>query len=143
MFWPVALPRKSHYKAAAKMRAANLESDMYRNETLENAQNMSGEQNGDTSANSSKIVVGSDLDISVTYTRVVTATALGLMASKLNGQSLHYVVDPLWNGLISLSGVQRQVNFGRVRKNEVFFYRFPFYHNLGICFSFFYFFSFW
>ncbi|XP_051151489.1 TATA-binding protein-associated factor BTAF1 isoform X2 [Andrographis paniculata] len=109
MFWPVALPRKSHVKAAAKMRAAMLESEYYKNKALESTESMMGEQNGDASASSTKIIVGSDTDISVTYTRVVTATALGLMASKLNGQSLQYVVDPLWKGLTSLSGVQRQV----------------------------------
>ncbi|KAI3468468.1 hypothetical protein Pfo_025131 [Paulownia fortunei] len=109
MFWPVALPRKSHFKAAAKMRAVKLESENQKNKALESTESMSGEQNGDASANSTKIVVGADLDISVTYTRVVTATALGVMASKLNGPSLQYVVDPLWKGLTSLSGVQRQV----------------------------------
>ncbi|KAK6131978.1 hypothetical protein DH2020_034285 [Rehmannia glutinosa] len=109
MFWPVALPRKSHFKAAAKMRAVMLESESQRNKALEPTEIMSGEQNGDTSANSTKIIVGADLDISVTHTRVVTSTALGIMASKLNGASLQYVVDPLWKGLTSLSGVQRQV----------------------------------
>ncbi|KAK6158614.1 hypothetical protein DH2020_005928 [Rehmannia glutinosa] len=109
MFWPVALPRKSHFKAAAKMRAVMLESESQRNKALEPTEIMSGEQNGDTSANSTKIIVGADLDISVTHTRVVTSTALGIMASKLNGASLQYVVDPLWKGLTTLSGVQRQV----------------------------------
>lgn len=120
MFWPVALPRKSHFKAAAKMRAAMLESENQQNKALEFTESISGEQNGDACANSTKIVVGADLDISVTYTRVVTATALGVMASKLNGPSLQYVVDPLWKGLTSLSGVQRQVNFGQERIYEVF-----------------------
>ncbi|KAG8375288.1 hypothetical protein BUALT_Bualt10G0084800 [Buddleja alternifolia] len=109
MFWPVALPRKSHFKAAAKMRAVYFDFENYKNKALESTESTSGEQNGDASANSTKIVVGADLDISVTYTRVVTATALGIMASKLIGPSLQYVVDPLWNGLTSLSGVQRQV----------------------------------
>lgn len=113
MFWPVALPRKSHVKAAAKMRAVMLESENQKNKALESTESVFGEQNGDAAANSTKIVVGADLDISVTYTRVVTAAALGLMASKLNGLSLQYVFDPLWKGLTSLSGVQRQVNFGR------------------------------
>ncbi|KAH6823556.1 ROOT GROWTH DEFECTIVE 3 [Perilla frutescens var. hirtella] len=109
MFWPVALPRKSQVKAAAKMRAVMLESENQKNKALESTESVSGEQNGDVSANSTKIVVGADLDISVTYTRVVTSAALGLMASKLNGSSLQYVFDPLWKGLTSLSGVQRQV----------------------------------
>ena len=37
MFWHVALPQKSHFRAAAKMRAANLENDSYRNIGLEYA----------------------------------------------------------------------------------------------------------
>ncbi|KAK4389078.1 TATA-binding protein-associated factor BTAF1, partial [Sesamum angolense] len=85
MFWPVALPRKSHFKAAAKMKAVKLENENYKNKALESVESMLAEQNGDASANSMKIVVGADLDISVTYTRVVTATALGVMASKLTG----------------------------------------------------------
>ncbi|GFP81580.1 tata-binding protein-associated factor btaf1 [Phtheirospermum japonicum] len=109
MFWPVALPRKSHFKAAAKMRAVMLESENQTNKALESTESMRGEQNGDALVNSAKIFVGSDLDISVTFTRVVTSTALGVLASKLNGPSLQYVVDPLWKGLTSLSGVQRQV----------------------------------
>ncbi|KAK4435640.1 TATA-binding protein-associated factor BTAF1 [Sesamum alatum] len=108
MFWPVALPRKSHFKAAAKMKAVKLESENYKNKALESVESLLPEQNGDASV-STKIVVGADLDISVTYTRVVTSTALGVMASKLNGPSLQYVVGPLWKGLTSLSGVQRQV----------------------------------
>ncbi|EYU37472.1 hypothetical protein ABFS82_01G048900 [Erythranthe guttata] len=108
MFWPVALPRKSHFKAAAKMRAVKMESENQKNAS-ESAESMLGDQNGDASAIAAKIIVGADLDISVTYTRVVTATALGVMASKLSGPSLQYVVDPLWKGLTSLSGVQRQV----------------------------------
>ncbi|KAL8521551.1 hypothetical protein ACS0TY_011900 [Phlomoides rotata] len=109
MFWPVALPRKSHHKAAAKMRAVMLESEYNKNKTLESTESLPGDQNGDASAISTKIVVGADLDISVTYTRVVTAAALGIMVSKLNSRSLQYVIDPLWKGLNSLSGVQRQV----------------------------------
>ncbi|GER39803.1 TATA-binding protein-associated factor BTAF1 [Striga asiatica] len=108
MFWPVALPRKSHFKAAAKMKVVKVESEHQKNKVLEFAGSMSGE-NGDASANSTKIIVGADLDISVTYTRVVTSSALGVLASKLNGSSLQYVIDPLWKGLTSLSGVQRQV----------------------------------
>ncbi|KAL6533717.1 btaf1 RNA polymerase II, B-TFIID transcription factor-associated, 170kDa [Orobanche hederae] len=109
MFWPVTLPRKSHFKAAAKMRAALLESETQRNTALKSTESMFRQQIGDASANSTKIIVGADLDISVTYTRVVTSTALGVLASKLNGPSLQYVVDPLCKGLTSLSGVQRQV----------------------------------
>lgn len=110
MFWPVALPRKSHFKAAAKMRAVKPEGDPYKNICFGSAEGTSlQEKNGDTSTHIGKIIVGGDVDISVTQTRVVTATALGVLASKLDDSSLQYVVDPLWNALASFSGVQRQV----------------------------------
>ncbi|XP_031131067.1 TATA-binding protein-associated factor BTAF1 [Ipomoea triloba] len=111
MFWPVALPRKSHFKAAAKMRAVKPEGDPYKNICFGSAEGTSlQEKNGDTSTHIGKIIVGGDVDISVTQTRVVTATALGVLASKLDDSSLQYVVDPLWNALASFSGVQRQVS---------------------------------
>ncbi|GER39629.1 TATA-binding protein-associated factor, partial [Striga asiatica] len=106
MFWPVALPRKSHFKAAAKMKGVG---EHQTNNVLEFGWSMSGE-NGDASTNSTKIIVGADLDISVTYTRVITSSALGILASKLNGSSLQCVIDPLWKGLTSFSGVQRQAS---------------------------------
>ncbi|CAA0831909.1 TATA-binding protein-associated factor BTAF1 [Striga hermonthica] len=105
MFWPVALPRKSHFKAAAKMKAFG---EHQKSNILDFGGSMSGEH-GDASANSTKIIVGADLDVSVTYTRVITSSALGVLTSKLNGSSLQCVIDPLWKGLTSLSGVQRQV----------------------------------
>ncbi|XP_057949880.1 TATA-binding protein-associated factor BTAF1 isoform X2 [Malania oleifera] len=110
MFWPVALPRKSHFRAAAKMRAAMLDSDSVRNTILDPSKGApSQERNGDLSSNSVKIIVGADVDKSVTHTRVITATALGFFASRLPEESLQYVIDPLWKDLTSLSGVQRQV----------------------------------
>lgn len=110
MFWPVALPRKSHFRAAAKMRAVNLESESYRNIGLESANGaIPQERIGDVSISPVKIIVGADVEMSVTRTRVVTATALGIFASKLEERSMQYVVDPLSNALNSLSGVQRQV----------------------------------
>lgn len=110
MFWPVALPRKSHFRAAAKMRAAKLENEPYRNIGLESGiGTIPQERVGDTFTNSVKIIVGADSEMSVTHTRVVTATALGIFAAKLQQGSLHYVIDPLWNALTSSSGVQRQV----------------------------------
>ncbi|RAL50435.1 hypothetical protein DM860_016902 [Cuscuta australis] len=110
MFWPVALPRKSHFKAAAKMRAVKPECDPYNNICFSSVDSTSlQDKNGYTSTHIGKIVVGGDADLSVTQTRVVTATALGVLASKLDDASLQYVVDPLWNGLASFSGVQRQV----------------------------------
>ena len=68
-----------------------------------------GRGTGDVPMNSVKIVVGAEVDTSVTHTRVVTSTTLGIFASKLPEGSLKYVIDPLWSSLTSLSGVQRQV----------------------------------
>lgn len=110
MFWPVALPRKSHYRAAAKMKAVKLENESGGTVGLDSVRGaVSQEKNGDASTNSVKIIVGSDSEMSVTNTRTVTASALGIFASKLQAKSLQYIVDPLWNALTSLSGVQRQV----------------------------------
>lgn len=110
MYWPVALPRKSHFRAAAKMKAVKLEHDAMRNTiSVPVGETLSQERNADLSYNSVKIIVGADGDKSVTHTRVVTATALGLLASKLPDGSLQCVTDPLWKNLTSLSGIQRQV----------------------------------
>ncbi|XVF30655.1 hypothetical protein REPUB_Repub16aG0077100 [Reevesia pubescens] len=110
MFWPVALPRKSHYRAAAKMKAVKLENESCGTVGLDSVRGVvPQEKNGDASTNLVKIVVGADAEMSVTNTRVVTSSALGIFASKLHANSLQYVIDPLWNALNSLSGVQRQV----------------------------------
>ncbi|KAA8528192.1 hypothetical protein F0562_035557 [Nyssa sinensis] len=110
MFWPVALPRKSHFRAAAKMRAVKIENDSCKSIALESAKcTLEQERNTDSSSDSVKIIVGADVEMSVTNTRVVTATALGILASKLRCRSMQYVVDPLWKAIASLSGVQRQV----------------------------------
>lgn len=117
MFWPVAPPRKSHFKAAAKMRAVMLENETSGSIALDSMRgNLPQERNGD-SPHSVKIVVGADVEMSVTYTRVVTASALGIFASKLHTRSVKYVIDPLWNALASLSGVQRQVILSCIEKN--------------------------
>ncbi|XP_062108319.1 TATA-binding protein-associated factor BTAF1-like isoform X2 [Humulus lupulus] len=110
MFWPVALPRKSHFRAAAKMRAVNLENESHRNIPLESTNGaIPHERIGDDSINPVKIIVGTDVEMSVTRTRVVTATALGIFASMLEEGSTQYVVDPLSSALTSMAGVQRQV----------------------------------
>ncbi|KAL5767724.1 hypothetical protein ACOSQ2_014507 [Xanthoceras sorbifolium] len=110
MFWPVAPPRKSHFKAAAKMRAVMLENESSGNIGLDYMKGaLQQERNGDASTSSVKIIVGADVEMSVTNTRVVTASALGIFASKLQEGSIQYVIDPLWNALTSLSGIQRQV----------------------------------
>lgn len=110
MFWPVAPPRKSHFKAAAKMRAVMLENESSGNVGLHYMKGaLQQERNGDASSSSIKIIVGADVEMSVTNTRVVTALALGIFASKLHEGCIQYVIDPLWNALSSSSGVQRQV----------------------------------
>ncbi|XP_052171300.1 TATA-binding protein-associated factor BTAF1 [Diospyros lotus] len=110
MFWAVALPRKSHFKAAAKLKVVKIENDSCINVALDSEKaTISQDSNGDPSANPTKIIVGADVEMSVTNTRVVTATALGLFVSKLHEGCMQYVVDPLWRALTSLSGVQRQV----------------------------------
>ncbi|GLT87547.1 hypothetical protein SLE2022_056260 [Rubroshorea leprosula] len=110
MFWPVAPPRKSHYRAAAKMKVVRLDNEYYGNIGIESGKRaIEQEKNGDASSNPVKIIVGADLEMSVTNTRVVTASALGILASKLDEISVLCVVDPLWNALTSFSGVQRQV----------------------------------
>lgn len=110
MFWPVAPPRKSHFKAAAKMKAVQLENEASSILGFDYARSsVSIERNEDASARSTKIIVGSDMEMSVTRTRVVTASALGVLASRLSEGSMQFVVDPLSSTLTSLSGVQRQV----------------------------------
>lgn len=110
MFWPIALPRKSHHRAAAKLRAVKYEAEYIRNSVF-NSANETGAQdkNTDLPTNCQKIIVGADNEKSVTHTRMVTAAALGVFISKLPEASLQVVIDPLWNNLISSSGVQRQV----------------------------------
>lgn len=110
MFWPVAPPRKSHFKAAAKMRAVKLENESCKIIGMDSGkETIPQERNGDASASTVKIIVGADGEMSVTNTRVITASALGIFASKLREGSFPYVTDALWNALASLSGVQRQV----------------------------------
>lgn len=110
MFWPLALPRKSHFKAAAKMRAVKLENGLYPNMVSDSTETtLSHDRNGDSSMNSVKLIVGADSEMSVTNTRIITSTALGILASKLHEVSDQYVFDPLWKAITSLSGVQRQV----------------------------------
>ncbi|CAH8382756.1 unnamed protein product [Eruca vesicaria subsp. sativa] len=110
MFWPVAPPRMSHFKAAAKMKAVQLENEASSTLGFEYARSFSSlGKNEDASARSTKIIVGSDMEMSVTRTRVVTASALGILASRLSDRSMQFVVDPLSTTLTSLSGVQRQV----------------------------------
>ncbi|KAK9093560.1 hypothetical protein Syun_028471 [Stephania yunnanensis] len=110
MFWPEALPRKSQFRAAAKMRAAKLENTHNGNYDFDCGKGINIQNKHEVVPTGvMKIIVGSDGEKSVTQTRVVTATALGVLASKLSHGSLRFVTDSLWRDLTSLSGVQRQV----------------------------------
>ncbi|KAE8789291.1 modifier of transcription 1-D1 [Hordeum vulgare] len=109
MFMPVALPRGSRSRAA-KIRTAKLENESSRMISFgPTGENTSHEKQFDVSSNVPKIIVGADSDKSVTHTRVLTAMALGLFASKLPVGSWQVVLTPLANDVMSLSGVQRQV----------------------------------
>jgi TATA-binding protein-associated factor len=116
MFLPVALPRGSRSRAAAKIKSARLEHENTRMISFgSTGENTSQEKHSEASLSVSKIIVGSDSDKSVTHTRVLTSMALGLFASKLPEGSWQVVLGPLASDLMSLSGVQRQV-----RKNLMF-----------------------
>jgi len=108
MFLPVALPRGSRSRAAAKIRSAKLEHECTRTILFgSTGESTSHEKHFDVPSSISKIIVGADSDKSVT--RVLTSMALGLFASKLPVGSWQFVLSPLANDLMSLSGVQRQV----------------------------------
>ncbi|GMH10882.1 hypothetical protein Nepgr_012723 [Nepenthes gracilis] len=110
MFWPVAPPRKSHFRAAAKMRAVRLDNPYFKTTGLDAGnETVPEDKNGGISTIPVKIVVGADMEKSVTHTRVLAAAALGILASKWPEESLHYLVSPLWMNLTTTSGVQRQV----------------------------------
>ncbi|KAF8783592.1 hypothetical protein HU200_000532 [Digitaria exilis] len=110
MFLPIALPRGSRSRAAAKIRSARQEHENTRMISFGSAgESTSHDKHFDVPSNVSKIIVGADSDKSVTHTRVVTSMALGLFASKLPVGSWQVVLSPLADDLMSLSGVQRQV----------------------------------
>jgi TATA-binding protein-associated factor len=110
MFLPVALPRGSRSRAAAKISSARLEHQNTRTLSFSSTgESTSHEKNFDAPSSTSKITVGADSDKSVTHTRVLTSMALGLLASKLPVGSWQVVLSPLSDDLMSLSGVQRQV----------------------------------
>lgn len=110
MFCPIALPRKSHFRAAAKMRIVKSDNnaDTCLAFEVEKA-SMLQENKIDCATISTKIIVGADSEKSVTHTRVVTASALGIFVSRLPEVSMPVMIHPLWNDLTSSSGVQRQV----------------------------------
>ncbi|XP_047094513.1 TATA-binding protein-associated factor BTAF1 isoform X1 [Lolium rigidum] len=110
MFLPVALPRGSRSRAAAKISSARLEHESSRMISFgSTGENSSHERHFEVSSNVPKIIVGADSDKSVTHTRVLTAMALGLFAAKLPVGSWQVVLTPLANDVMSSSGVQRQV----------------------------------
>ncbi|XP_062232323.1 TATA-binding protein-associated factor BTAF1-like isoform X2 [Phragmites australis] len=110
MFLPVALPRGSRSRVAAKIRSARLEHENSRMISfVSTGESTSHEKHFDCPSSVSKIIVGADSEKSVTHTRVLTSMALGLFASKLPVGSWQVILTPLANDLMSLSGVQRQV----------------------------------
>lgn len=110
MFFPTVLPRKSHFRAAAKMRSVKSENFVDTCIASEVAKGIISQENRiDCGAVSTKIIVGADNEKSVVHTRVLTAAALGIFVSRLPEVSLLIVIHRLWNDLISLSGVNRQV----------------------------------
>jgi TATA-binding protein-associated factor len=116
MFLPVALPRRSASRAAAKMRSTHSTSTSTSSVTIldfskgQVQQQASASVEREVPAGVVKIVVGADSEKSVTHTRVLVSTALGVLASKLPPSSWQVVVNPLWHDLTSLAGVQRQVS---------------------------------
>ncbi|KAI5064208.1 hypothetical protein GOP47_0020878 [Adiantum capillus-veneris] len=119
MFSPISLPRKSHVRAAAKLRQAKGDGPSHQ-------WNKDEARNADLpfTVGMSKIVVGSDTEKSVVQMRVSTSFALGIMAASLPPSSCKMVVDSLSVHLLSMSGVQRQVAcmvliswFGELRKD--------------------------
>jgi hypothetical protein len=115
MFLPVALPRGSRSRAAAKISSARLEHESSRMISFgSTGENSSHERHFEVSSNVPKIIVGADSDKSVTHTRVLTAMALGLFAAKLPVGSWQVVLTPLANDVMSSSGVQRQVCNGPI-----------------------------
>ncbi|KAL4188800.1 hypothetical protein AMTRI_Chr08g162230 [Amborella trichopoda] len=107
MFCPAFLPRKSHFRAAAKMRAVKGETGYHENFGLDPAKEIhSQERLLDASTNSTKIVVGADSEKSVT---LVASTTSGVLVSRLSEASLPLLINSLWENLSSSSGVQRQV----------------------------------
>lgn len=121
MFSPTSLPRRSHVRAAAKLRAAKGESSA----SGDYHRNRDEARNSDSSfaAGVLKVVVGSDMDKSVVQMRVSTSFALGIMAASLPYSLYGTMVEVLIKHIASTSGVQRQVAsmvliswFGELRK---------------------------
>lgn len=124
MFSPLLLPRKSHVKAVAKIKAVTGENSTSGSTLTE--WNKSESRIGDPSfvVGISKIVVGADTEKSVVQMRVSTSFALGLMAASLPRSSYSMIIEALLTHLSSMSGVQRQVAsmvllswFEELRKN--------------------------
>ncbi|KAH9321118.1 hypothetical protein KI387_015757, partial [Taxus chinensis] len=109
MFSPTSLPRRSQFKAAAKLRASKGESLNLGHVTISTEKEVpTHDRSSDISANFTKIYVGADGEQSVPCMRVVTASALGALAANLPESLFQKLVDSLLEHLASLSGVQRQ-----------------------------------
>ncbi|XP_057836707.2 TATA-binding protein-associated factor BTAF1 isoform X2 [Cryptomeria japonica] len=110
MFSPTSLPRRSQFKAAAKLRASKGESLNLGHVAITTEKELpTHDKSLDISSNFTKIYVGADGEQSVTCMRVVTASALGVLAANLPEALFQKLVDSLLEHLASLSAVQRQV----------------------------------
>lgn len=109
MFSPLSLPRKSHAKAVAKIKAVTGESSTSGSIFREGNRVESKTVDLPFAVGSSKIIVGSDTEKSVVQMRVSTSFALGLMAASLPHSSYSMIIEALLTHLSSMSGVQRQV----------------------------------
>ncbi|KAH7295287.1 hypothetical protein KP509_27G041200 [Ceratopteris richardii] len=104
MFSPTSIPRKSHVRAAAKLRQARKDGSSYQG-------NREEAKNADLPYVTSlaKVVVGSETENSVMRMRVSTSSALGIMTASLPPSSSKIIVESLLTHLSSMSGVHRQV----------------------------------
>ena len=107
MFSPTTLPRRSHVRAAAKLRASKGESSASAYDS--HHQNTEARNSDSSFSGVGKVIVGSDTEKSVVQMRVSTAFALGVMASSLPPTLHNMLVEVLSSYLSSTSGVQRQV----------------------------------
>lgn len=109
MFSPLLLPRRSHVKAVAKIKAATGENSTSGSTLNESNKVESRIVDSSFAVGMSKIVVGSDTEKSVVQMRVSTSFALGLMAASLPHTSYNMIIEALLTHLSSMSGVRRQV----------------------------------
>lgn len=112
MFSPTTLPRKSHFRAAAKLRAAKSGSSTTGDATWHRQKDDDlKDKKVDSSFSTTvpKVVVGAECEKSVVQLRSCAASALGIIAASLPNSMYDMIVKVLTEHLASTSGVQRQV----------------------------------